>query len=536
MGKITLPLGLLIFFLTQTLAQVDQTIEPKAFGKDVTEVTLSLIEESTIFPEDYFLLRRIAHVESAFGEHGDTFRPDFHGGIWALSEKNFKLTQDQPILAPLYVKIYENFHIAWSRVSWEDCLKPLHSALASRLFLHLILSENSVPGTVSAQADLWFQNYTVNPADISVQQFIARVKDLESNSQCRAQADLCILLDGSASISLENFQSAKQFVSDFILTFGEFENVRLGFVVFSTEIYTEFQIDNNLTPESMLDIVSNAEHPQGSTYTNKAIRHGVQLFKKASLRPSNIPRAMIVLTDGVSNDPEEPVGSGPIEAFQNNITTLSVGIGKGPNLEELLLISNGNLRNVHTLSSFEALTEFYYKLKSEVCRMPQVAHPETEITGRVMEMETKYYKLPLTEQGVTITIEDTKGQTQVYYAYDVATPNSAFHDGKIQGETYIPSNGAGVSEVFVAVRGEDVENEYVLKFEVGGESVTPTTTNTTEEGTTTTTNTTEEVTTTTTNTTEEGTTSTTVEPNFASKLHVFGFLNFICLACLLRTL
>lgn len=87
---------------------IDKTLEPETKGEDVVCEVINKIANSAIFPWDNKMLRRIAYVESKFGEDRRTYRPGYHGGIWQIDEITFKdATQSgsHPKLDQLWTKI-----------------------------------------------------------------------------------------------------------------------------------------------------------------------------------------------------------------------------------------------------------------------------------------------------------------------------------------------------------------------------------------------------------------------------------------------
>ena len=60
------------------------TRQPETRGQDVLHATINQIKESSIFPDDKGMLRRIAYIESNDGNNPETYREDFHGGIWQV--------------------------------------------------------------------------------------------------------------------------------------------------------------------------------------------------------------------------------------------------------------------------------------------------------------------------------------------------------------------------------------------------------------------------------------------------------------------
>ena len=80
-----LSMTMTLLLMTYCAAQHDDTLTPGASGHEVVESTLTKIESACIFPDDKLLLRRMAYVESSDGEHPETYRDGYHGGIWQVS-------------------------------------------------------------------------------------------------------------------------------------------------------------------------------------------------------------------------------------------------------------------------------------------------------------------------------------------------------------------------------------------------------------------------------------------------------------------
>jgi len=250
---------------TLTLGQTDQTIVPYANGKDVTEAVLARIKTSGIFLPDHLMMRRVAWVESEFGVANHTFRSGFFGGIWQISEDRFDRTKSFA-LVNLHIALNNIFGIQWASVTWEDCLKPLHSALAARLFLHLVRPDDDcMPDTLQKQADLWFNAYTVNYLDITKEEFNEQMKELEAVVECEPLVDICIVLDGSTSTVDSGYRDAVSFGLNIISKFlySNVVKVRLGYILYSTIIMSSFPVDNNIMPGFMARVLVNAHPPLG---------------------------------------------------------------------------------------------------------------------------------------------------------------------------------------------------------------------------------------------------------------------------------
>jgi hypothetical protein len=145
------PLVGVTILVTLVASQTDLTLEPKAKGVDVTDASLRKIKRAGVFPEDYSFMRRCALVESSFGDKEFTYRDNYFGGIWQLERSNFEKTKNSN-LTSYHTAIFNNWGINWTSVTWNDCLKPLYSGLATRLYSLSLGVDVPIPGTVEEQA------------------------------------------------------------------------------------------------------------------------------------------------------------------------------------------------------------------------------------------------------------------------------------------------------------------------------------------------------------------------------------------------
>ena len=160
--------------LTQTavFAIDDQSIlEDGATGTPVVLLTLARIEESSIFPNDNGIFRRIAYVETRDGTRDNE-------NIWAVSEGALQLTQnaDDPILNVKHNLIAQELGIDWTVVEFDDLRRPLYSALAARLLLFLAPEMIPDSNDIEGQAQFWQQYYNTGG---SIEEFTGAANELE---------------------------------------------------------------------------------------------------------------------------------------------------------------------------------------------------------------------------------------------------------------------------------------------------------------------------------------------------------------------
>jgi hypothetical protein len=106
-------------------------------------------------------LKEIAMVESRLGTHPNTIRTSGSAGrgIWQIDEIGFVETKNiksHPILKQ-YHKNLKAVGIDWSKVTWEDCNKPLYGAIAARLLL--VCKPFKIADNRAKRAEQWKRHY-----------------------------------------------------------------------------------------------------------------------------------------------------------------------------------------------------------------------------------------------------------------------------------------------------------------------------------------------------------------------------------------
>ena len=158
----------------------DLTRQAGTNGSAVVSACISRIKGSDIFTSDNEMLRRIAYVETKFGNDADTYRSGYDGGIWAVDEDLFDKTQDTATyssLTSLHQGIQTKFSIQWSSVQWNDLRKPLYSALAARLFFYTVSTSIPISSNIQSQATYWVTNYNTSG---STSNFVTLVNELQA--------------------------------------------------------------------------------------------------------------------------------------------------------------------------------------------------------------------------------------------------------------------------------------------------------------------------------------------------------------------
>ena len=176
-------LALLVALVPQwSAAQDDITEQEGSSGTAVVLLSVTRIRQSGIFASDNGLLRRIAYVETRDGTDPATYREDFDGGIWAVTQGAFqdtKNTGQYRLLLAKLADIKDHFGIEWAGVDWNDLRKPLYSAIAARLVLYNVPVAIPEANNIQGQADYWEGYYNLAG---SVSEFTGAARELQGGS------------------------------------------------------------------------------------------------------------------------------------------------------------------------------------------------------------------------------------------------------------------------------------------------------------------------------------------------------------------
>ena len=118
-----------------------------------------------------------------------------------------------------------------------------------------------------------------------------------------AEIDLVFVMDSSTSVTEANFVLMKDFVKDF-LTIADIDNgnVRVGIVLYSTNVHVEFNLNTYRTKNDVFDAIDSIPYRYGSTNTADALKTmRTEMYSRQNGDRPTVPNICIVITDGVSN-------------------------------------------------------------------------------------------------------------------------------------------------------------------------------------------------------------------------------------------
>ncbi|KAK0051442.1 zonadhesin [Biomphalaria pfeifferi] len=201
---------------------------------------------------------------------------------------------------------------------------------------------------------------------------------------CLSRADIVICLDGSTSVTSNNFVTAKENLKTLVshLPVGQ-NGVHVGFVQFSGKTSLEF-------PLTILQAIDKIQYMHGTTETGQALSYiRNQVFTNAMGARLDVPRIILLLTDGAATHHSAAINEALLTR-QNGITIITVGIGSQINQKELEDIAD-DTKFVYKASSFNDLTHLITPILNATCQAPVSTPPPA--TTQDPELETCFDKI-----------------------------------------------------------------------------------------------------------------------------------------------
>lgn len=197
---------------------------------------------------------------------------------------------------------------------------------------------------------------------------------IECSLEVEVQADIVLLVDGSYSIGLANFAKVRAFLEVLVNSFDIGPNkVQISLVQYSRDPHTEFALNKHHDIATVLKAVRTFPYRGGSTNTGKAMVYvREKIFIPARGARDNVPRVMVLITDGKSSDsfkdPANKLKEADVEIF-------AVGV-KDAVRSELEAIANAPADNhVFEVEDFDSFQRISKELTTSIClRIEQELH------------------------------------------------------------------------------------------------------------------------------------------------------------------
>ena len=184
-----------------------------------------------------------------------------------------------------------------------------------------------------------------------------------------AKSDIIFILDSSTSVSAPNFQKMLDFIVDFVSAADiDSGNVRIGAVLYSTDVKIQFHLNEYRTKEDVIDAVRKIPYVYGSTNTYGGLNvMRTQMFTQENGDRRSVANIAILLTDGVSNVNAFDTIPEAEKVRADNILIYGIGIGLS-NTQELSQIASPPIsENMFVVKSFDELSVLKEKVFEQFC-------------------------------------------------------------------------------------------------------------------------------------------------------------------------
>uniref|UniRef100_A0A673KUU4 Si:ch211-106n13.3 n=1 Tax=Sinocyclocheilus rhinocerous TaxID=307959 RepID=A0A673KUU4_9TELE len=152
--------------------------------------------------------------------------------------------------------------------------------------------------------------------------------------------DLAFIIDGSSSLGIPNFETAKRWLINITSGFDvSTRHTQVAVIQYSDTPRLEIPLGKHQNSQELIEAITSISYLGGNTRTGRAIKFATDHVFGMPNRTSQSPRNCIavVLTDGRSQDDVEDAA---MEAKAQNIVLFAVGVGNEITNSELVSMAN----------------------------------------------------------------------------------------------------------------------------------------------------------------------------------------------------
>lgn len=155
--------------------------------------------------------------------------------------------------------------------------------------------------------------------------------------------DIAFLLDSSGSITPNEFQQAKDFIELMANSFLKNKvGSRVGLIQYSIVPTINARFSDGLTSNQFRSVLDKVVHKGGYTRLDRALLlAGEKLFSDEEDMRKDIPKVLVVITDGINTDAPDftPLDTAVAPLRRAGVRVFIVCIGSKKGLEELYLLT-----------------------------------------------------------------------------------------------------------------------------------------------------------------------------------------------------
>ncbi|XP_047232299.1 integrin alpha-M-like [Girardinichthys multiradiatus] len=272
-----------------------------------------------------------------------------------------------------------------------------------------------------------------------------------ATEDCRTQADIAFLLDGSGSVAAKDFDRMKAFVKNLITSFLG-TDVKFAITQFSSRTTTHFYFNQFNIYSNWQNQIDQIRQLTGGTKTAAAIRNVVEdVFSPLKGSRENVNKILTVITDGESQDGSNLPWTIKL-ADDKKIVRFAIGVGSAftnPRAkQELDTIASKPAGNfVFQVGSFDALNKIQESLQAKIFsiegsqtsgealkqEMSQEGFRAAYVSGEIQmamvganQWKGGYKKYSLSSAQTTGSFEPSFMEADSYLGYSMTIANTAY--------------------------------------------------------------------------------------------------------------
>ena len=193
---------------------------------------------------------------------------------------------------------------------------------------------------------------------------------LSVTERCNPNADIAFLVDSSGSISRENYEKVKTFVSNLAASFNISPGgSRVAVVLYSTGATTAIKFDDFTSADSFERAVKLLKHERGFTRIDLALqRTYYDLFGRRGSSRYEVPKIAFLITDGKQTEDSQALSLGKMARLikDQRVRIVAIGVGKQVETQELMTIAT-NEKDVIQADTFDNLLEKVQPIAESAC-------------------------------------------------------------------------------------------------------------------------------------------------------------------------
>ncbi|KAL3968337.1 C-type lectin domain family 4 member A [Sarotherodon galilaeus] len=180
------------------------------------------------------------------------------------------------------------------------------------------------------------------------------------------QADVVLLVDGSYSIGLQNFAKVRAFLEVLVNSFDIGPNkIQISLVQYSRDTYTEFALNTHHDINAVVRAVRTFPYRGGSTNTGRAMTYvREKIFVPARGARQNVPRVMVLITDGKSSDSFRDAAT---KLRNIDVEIFAVGVKDAVRSELEAIANPPSETHVYEVEDFDAFQRISKELTQSIC-------------------------------------------------------------------------------------------------------------------------------------------------------------------------